>query len=747
MGPQDQPTDRDGVSPAATGLSVREVDTDIETDGDGTPVELGLLATGLVIAPAGPGARVVPTLVGWSHLRGFSAEQQVTRADGTSVQLLEVVVDGGVLAGTSHVRRFAVPAPDLAGFFGEVSTYAGVWRASTAPGGRARPGRRALAMATATALAVWAVLVGAWRDGTSWAGGLVSGSTRRSTPRHGLGTGRRWVPIAAGVLVLGLLAGSEASSSVTSSATSSSTGLPHHGRSTVNRGMKYLVPAAAAPANLPAATAAPEPAPPSLASSPPLQSHEIFGYAPYWTLPESGQFDVQDLTTLAYFSIGVNGDGTLQESGPGWNGYESQDLADLVTRSHAAGDRVVLTVTCFDQSALDAITSSATTPATLSAALIAAVEAKNLDGVNFDFEGEGSQDRTGLTSLITQVSAALHATNAHWQVTMATYASAATDSGGFYDIAALAPALDGFFVMAYDMNDPGSPSPTSPLVGPGFTDTEALQEFTSVVPPQKVILGVPYYGYDWPTSDGTLTATATGGESPLSYATIAAAGNPVYWDPTTQTPWTSYLVGTQWHETFFDDPTSMALKAKLAQSFDIRGLGIWALGMDGNDPAMLAALLGNSPVTKDFTPGPTVTPPSGTTPTTVATSTGTWQGATVPLTVAVAPGAPGSPGSQSVGTLTGVQTSDPTLSCLSSGPPIGVWTFSSLPGVDVAIATQPQDCATVTWTFPTPSGPTTTTSTTAPPSTTTTTSTTAPPSTTTTTTTLPQGGGDEPGPN
>ena len=40
----------------------------------------------------------------------------------------------------------------------------------------------------------------------------------------------------------------------------------------------------------------------------------------------------------------MNADGTLDESGAGWNGYQSQDLADLVTRAHAAGDRVVLTV-------------------------------------------------------------------------------------------------------------------------------------------------------------------------------------------------------------------------------------------------------------------------------------------------------------------------------------------------------------------------------------------------------------------
>ncbi len=137
-------------------------------------------------------------------------------------------------------------------------------------------------------------------------------------------------------------------------------------------------------AHLPAATTAPAPAPPSLASSAPLQSHEVFGYAPYWTLPQSSGFDVGDLTTLAYFSVDANGDGSLDEGGPGWNGYQSQDLVNLVNRAHSAGDRVVLTVTCFNQNTLNQITSDPGAPARLSAALIAAVQAKNLDGVNFD---------------------------------------------------------------------------------------------------------------------------------------------------------------------------------------------------------------------------------------------------------------------------------------------------------------------------------------------------------------------------
>ncbi len=484
------------------------------------------------------------------------------------------------------------------------------------------------------------------------------------------------------------------------------------------------------------ATSMPAPAPPTLAGAAPMRPHEVFGYAPYWTLPRATDFDLKDLTTLAYFSVGVAADGGLVKSGPGWNGYQSQDLVDLVGRAHAAGDRVVLAVTCFDQRTLDRLTSDPGAPARLSAALIAAVQAKSLDGVNIDFEGAGAGDRNGLTALVSQVSASLHATNPHWQVSMAVYGSAAADSGGFCDVTALVPAVDAFFVMAYDMNDKVRPSATSPLVGPAYTDVKVLQQFLAVVPAQKIILGLPYYGYDWPTTDGTLTATATGRESPVTYAAIVTAGHPVYWDPTTQTPWTAYKVGDQWHETFFDDPTSMALKAQLADFAGIAGVGIWALGMDGNDPAMLGALLGHAPAVKDPPTGPPPPPGSG------FLSSATYAGTGGILLTPIVPPTGGT--AVRVGLLDGFATNDPALSCLQSGPALEVWSYSNLPGVLVTQAATPGDCASAMWTFTPPATPPTSSmvppiseTTTSLPHATTTTTTRPPPTTTSTTPTNP----------
>ena len=108
-----------------------------------------------------------------------------------------------------------------------------------------------------------------------------------------------------------------------------------------------------------------------------------------------------------------------------------------------------------------------------------------------------------------------------------------------------------------------------------FSDLTTVQQYAAAVPASKVILGTPYYGEDWPTTDGTLTAQATGGESAVTYGQVMASGHPIYRDPVTGTAWTAYQVGSQWHETFFEDPTSLYQLAH-SGSPTAWGSGRWA---------------------------------------------------------------------------------------------------------------------------------------------------------------------------
>jgi spore germination protein YaaH len=183
---------------------------------------------------------------------------------------------------------------------------------------------------------------------------------------------------------------------------------------------------------------------------------------------------------------------------------------------------------------------------------------------------------------------ALHAADPAWQVTLDSYVSSAEDSAGFFDVAAISPFVDSFFIMGYDMYHREVASPNAPL--PSYQSSIAA--YMHAAPASKIVLGTPFYGYDWPTQDNSPRAQATGAPTPVSYADIAAAGHPRYWDSSASVPWTAYQASGQWHEIYYDDASSIAMKARLANSAHLRGTGAWALGMNGNDAGLVAALLG-----------------------------------------------------------------------------------------------------------------------------------------------------------
>jgi hypothetical protein len=473
----------------------------------------------------------------------------------------------------------------------------------------------------------------------------------------------------------------------------------------------------AATIDLPVATAPPAPAPPQLAVAPPLASHEVFGFAPYWELVDPAAMDLASLTTIAYFSVDIAGDGRPVTSGPGWDGYRSQALADLVTEAHAHGQRVVLTATCFDQSALDQLTQSPAAQATLAASLVTLVRAKNLDGVNLDFEGTGSADRVGLDQLVRTVGTTFQAIDPHWQFTVDTYGSSATDPAGFFDITGMAPWVDAFVVMAYDMGSTSTPGPTAPLTGPGETDTAVAASYAAAVGGAKVILGLPLYGYDWPTTGPAAGAAATG--PPVAVADDQVSpSDTVYWDPTTGTPWAVYDVSGQWHQVWFDDAVSLAAKAALVGTDGLRGTALWALGMAAGLPAdqVAAATAGtgeptppDGPVTSapptPSTPGPGATSASPTSPATppslpVPVASADLGG--TPVTLSPLAGAVGA--TTALGTsLTDVVPASSTASCpVDAGPlPVAVEAGTT---VGVVVLPASGTCPGGPWTFTLPSG-------------------------------------------
>ncbi|MBM4386335.1 MAG: hypothetical protein FJ088_01270, partial [Deltaproteobacteria bacterium] len=169
-------------------------------------------------------------------------------------------------------------------------------------------------------------------------------------------------------------------------------------------------------------------------------------------------------------------------------------------------------------------------------------------------------------------------------------ATPAVDYHGSYDYSELAENSDGLMIMAYGYHwkssDPGPISPlTSGEIWGKYNVTWTVNDYLEwggVENRHKFLLGVPFYGYDYPSSDDKIPGKATGSATTVRYrkAEIDGALFGWKWDDDSQTSYYLYNK-TQWHQVFCDDAESLGLKFSLIVEKDLGGIGIWALGYEG----------------------------------------------------------------------------------------------------------------------------------------------------------------------
>ncbi|HID92718.1 MAG TPA: hypothetical protein EYP60_01360 [bacterium (Candidatus Stahlbacteria)] len=306
---------------------------------------------------------------------------------------------------------------------------------------------------------------------------------------------------------------------------------------------------------------------------------EVFGYYPYWRGTRYRSLNYELISTIAYFGVELNGDGNIIY-------YHGWPVNDLINLAHSHGVRVVLVGICFDANQIHSIITNSS--ATLNAIhnLLYQVENSNADGVNIDFEFPPSTDRVHMTSFMKALADTFHSHNSEYFITLCVTAVNWNDR---FQCKELAEVTDGLVIMGYDYYWSGSPyaGPVAPLTGNTYygsynvTNTVEYYLLQTHNDNSKMILGVPYYGYDWPTTDSTPRSTATSNATAKIYS-VAESNASYYgklWDDVSQTPWYRYK-GGGWHQCWYDDATSLSLKYDLVNSKKLKGIGIWALSYD-----------------------------------------------------------------------------------------------------------------------------------------------------------------------
>ncbi len=315
-------------------------------------------------------------------------------------------------------------------------------------------------------------------------------------------------------------------------------------------------------------------------------SHSVFGYHPYWMGTAWQNYNYNLLTTIAYFSAEVTATGGLSAL-HGW------PVTSLINEAHSHGVDVVLCATLFNSSNISTLLSSATYRQNLINNLLTQVQAGNADGVNIDFETFPSSQKQNMVTFVTDLVSVFHNAIPGSQVTLAT---PAVDWSNAWDLNALASISDGLFIMGYDYHYSGSSNTgaNAPLTGGSYNVTNTVNYYLGQTGSNgaKIILGVPYFGFEWPTASGSAGAATTGSGSAYYYSAMEPLAQTYgkLWDASSQTPWYHYESGG-WYQGWYDDSASLALKYDLVLNSNLQGIGIWALGYDGNEAELWDAIL------------------------------------------------------------------------------------------------------------------------------------------------------------
>lgn len=344
--------------------------------------------------------------------------------------------------------------------------------------------------------------------------------------------------------------------------------------------------AAAHAADAPAAWIS-APVPTARALSSPQVSRRVYGYAPYWVALDLAGFPWELVTDVVTFSAGIAPDGAI--SNP-----HSLPGSALVAAAHSHGVKVHVCATLFNSGAspseISVFLGSGAAQGRAIQSLVGLVQSSGADGLNLDFEFVGSGSRSAFTAFVQQAHAALRSAVPGAELTIAMPSS--TGYSG-YDAAQLSAATERLLLMEYDYHWRTAPNagPNAPLtsggVWPGSVES-AVGGFLAAAPARSLALGVPYYGYDWPTSTSAPGSATTGSGATILikdfYGKAATFGR--LWDAPSQTPWFRRAGGQGW----CDDDQSLALKYQFVNSKQLAGIMIWALSYDAGRAEMWSAL-------------------------------------------------------------------------------------------------------------------------------------------------------------
>jgi spore germination protein YaaH len=329
---------------------------------------------------------------------------------------------------------------------------------------------------------------------------------------------------------------------------------------------------------------------------------QIVGFAPYWLLDKSAPAYGKNLSTYTYFGLIVGPEGKIvkmvndTEEEPGWTTLSTEKFQNNIRQAKKDNLKLSLLVQSGNE---DAIAALLTDPEKSAANLVADVapvmREHGFTDLNLDIESFVESSPSSQVQFTGFVRAVKHGIDQEklgtLTVELTPYALIKTR---LTDPAGIGQLADTVILMAYDYTYSGSylTGPVAPVGGAGserpFDVENAIRQALRVIAPEKLVLGIPLYGYEWETvASSSGAAVIPGTSKTASSRRVSGMLNDcpdciTGVDPTGLEPFVIFPDGEIYHQIFFEDQDSLKIKLDLARKYRLGGAAFWALGYEAD---------------------------------------------------------------------------------------------------------------------------------------------------------------------
>ncbi|MDD2373018.1 MAG: glycosyl hydrolase family 18 protein, partial [Syntrophomonadaceae bacterium] len=293
---------------------------------------------------------------------------------------------------------------------------------------------------------------------------------------------------------------------------------------------------------------------------------EVFAYY-YYTRGTELQDNLHLFTDIAFRWFATNARGELF--------YEYQDDYDKILQTvRKQGIRTHASVVLMGKEPLHQLLSNQQSRKLLIGNLLDEVKKNGYDGVNIDFELMGYQDADRFTSFLRDLKTALGSDKT---LSVAVFARTGKESWPTpYQYKEIGQIADRVVVMAYDYSYTTSkPGPVAPL----WWVKEVTNYMVKNIPREKILLGMPTYGYNWSPGNKTVTVTAKKLVEIENRYTVQK-----FFDTVSMSPYYIYYdENGDRHEIWLENEQSLNEKWNVAVNNRLAGISFWRIGNGFND--------------------------------------------------------------------------------------------------------------------------------------------------------------------